>query len=343
MILLRIPITIPTKATKTKAKRRNQTATQPTTTLPTSSQTTLSIPQATTNQTTNQPTTNQPTTNQPTTTPTQSNQTTTTTQSNTNQPTTTLPTTSQTTSSIPQSTTTATTNQPTTTQSTATQPITNQTPTQPTTTATTIQPTTNQSSTSQSIPASTSQSIPASPPNLNSSLPTIPNSLSNIPAGILLEKITGHTGVIQCICISPDGKFIVTGSDKGEVILWNAELAQPVKKFVGHTKAVTCCAFDQGQFWRNKMVKKYWPLARMLLNSKTSSDNQFYVLLLVFQMITSKRINRRHLENFFLMASDRRLLGEPMDSICKDIFSDRRWDPFSENKESAVYSTKQQN
>jgi len=36
-----------------------------------------------------------------------------------------------------------------------------------------------------------------------------------------LATLTGHTGGVHCITISPDGKYLATGGDDKVVIVWN--------------------------------------------------------------------------------------------------------------------------
>jgi len=45
--------------------------------------------------------------------------------------------------------------------------------------------------------------------------------------------VAGHSGTVNSIAISPDGKRVVSGSDDKRVKMWNAETGAEVSSFVG--------------------------------------------------------------------------------------------------------------
>ena len=60
-------------------------------------------------------------------------------------------------------------------------------------------------------------------------------------------RLTGHTGIVRSIAVSPDGRRVLSGgwSDK-TVILWDAISGQIVRRMRGHTDHVSCVAFLPG-------------------------------------------------------------------------------------------------
>lgn len=58
----------------------------------------------------------------------------------------------------------------------------------------------------------------------------IPNNLGYIPKG--------HTGGVTCIALTPDGKFLLSGSDDKTLILWDLHTRKAIKSFYGHTESI---------------------------------------------------------------------------------------------------------
>jgi WD40 repeat protein len=59
-----------------------------------------------------------------------------------------------------------------------------------------------------------------------------------------LATLKGHTGPVNTVAFSPDGKTIASGGDNGIVRLWNLASRQELAALKGHEKAVTCLAFS---------------------------------------------------------------------------------------------------
>lgn len=68
-------------------------------------------------------------------------------------------------------------------------------------------------------------------------------STSNDP----IMKYSGHKNTTFYIksCLSPDDKYIISGSSDGKAYIWNVEQSQPIVALTGHTVEVTCAAWSQ--------------------------------------------------------------------------------------------------
>ncbi len=61
----------------------------------------------------------------------------------------------------------------------------------------------------------------------------------------ITSAIHGHSGSIESVAFSPDGKVIVSGSEDSDLRLWEVPSGAPVgEPYVGHTKSVTSVAFS---------------------------------------------------------------------------------------------------
>ncbi|HWF87327.1 MAG TPA: hypothetical protein VN659_00785 [Pyrinomonadaceae bacterium] len=62
-------------------------------------------------------------------------------------------------------------------------------------------------------------------------------------------KLEGHTGDINSIAFSPDGRFVVTGSADGTARVWEAASGKSVGELRGHSKSVNSASFSpDGKF-----------------------------------------------------------------------------------------------
>ena len=53
-----------------------------------------------------------------------------------------------------------------------------------------------------------------------------------------LKTLVGHTRWVRSVCYSPDGQFIVSGSDDKSIKIWDVKTGQCLKTLVGHNSCV---------------------------------------------------------------------------------------------------------
>ncbi len=67
--------------------------------------------------------------------------------------------------------------------------------------------------------------------------------------GQAIRTFSGHTDKVNAVAYSPDGQFIVSGSEDNTHILWDVATGEAVRTFTGHTSSVNPVAFSpDGQF-----------------------------------------------------------------------------------------------
>ncbi len=64
----------------------------------------------------------------------------------------------------------------------------------------------------------------------------------SIPNGLLLSTLTGHIGLVNAVTVTPDGKFIISGSSDTTVKVWNLNTGAEVITFTGHNSSVNAVA-----------------------------------------------------------------------------------------------------
>ena len=63
----------------------------------------------------------------------------------------------------------------------------------------------------------------------------------------LVDLYSSYYGGINCVCWSPDGKYIVTGGQDDMVSIWSFEERVLVARCLGHRSWISALAFDR---WR---------------------------------------------------------------------------------------------
>lgn len=62
------------------------------------------------------------------------------------------------------------------------------------------------------------------------------------PGGVLIQRLTGHTGKITAVILTPEGKRIVSAAEDASVRVWNIERGTQIHHFQGHSKKVNAIA-----------------------------------------------------------------------------------------------------
>ena len=65
----------------------------------------------------------------------------------------------------------------------------------------------------------------------------------DLSTGRVLD-LRGHTGLVEGLACSPDGRRLATGSDDRTVKLWDTTTGEEVFTLRGHTSGVLCVAFS---------------------------------------------------------------------------------------------------
>jgi WD40 repeat protein len=70
-----------------------------------------------------------------------------------------------------------------------------------------------------------------------------------LESGRLLRSLEGHTGGVNAVAVSPDGRFIVSGSEDRTVKVWELESGRLLRSLEGHTGGVRAVAVSpDGRF-----------------------------------------------------------------------------------------------
>jgi hypothetical protein len=70
--------------------------------------------------------------------------------------------------------------------------------------------------------------------------------LYDVESGHLRRTFEGHTGSVEAVALSPDGKRMLSGSTDETLKLWDVEKGQVLRTLGGHSSHVSCVAFLPG-------------------------------------------------------------------------------------------------
>src|SRR5205814_7953599 len=76
--------------------------------------------------------------------------------------------------------------------------------------------------------------------------------------------LTGHTEALRSVCVSPDGKRLLTSSDDKTLRLWDAHTGKQLSVFEGHTDR----AFDRSEEHTSELQSLRHLVCRLLLEKK---------------------------------------------------------------------------
>jgi WD40 repeat protein len=69
-------------------------------------------------------------------------------------------------------------------------------------------------------------------------------TLRNIETGEHIWSFTGHESMVYGLDFSPDGRYVISGDESGDVILWDFETGEELRRFTEHTDGIEQVAFS---------------------------------------------------------------------------------------------------
>src|SRR5512146_222932 len=74
--------------------------------------------------------------------------------------------------------------------------------------------------------------------------PSFVDSVLNLPSCVVRQQdLIGNKSEVLSVAFSPDGKYVLTGSNDWTARLWDVPTGYLVRTFTGHTGGVTSVAF----------------------------------------------------------------------------------------------------
>lgn len=93
-------------------------------------------------------------------------------------------------------------------------------------------------------PVATLNAVISNPPT---TLPPTPNPDEDPSPSVsrqFIQSLTGHRASVTSVAISPDGQWIASADNAGDVIVWRGKDGAKVYSFTAHTKGITSLAFS---------------------------------------------------------------------------------------------------
>lgn len=59
----------------------------------------------------------------------------------------------------------------------------------------------------------------------------------------------GHTGAVQCLCFTPDGRMLASGGAEGALRVWNASKGRQLRCMMGHGGPITALCISNRARW----------------------------------------------------------------------------------------------
>jgi WD40 repeat protein len=80
----------------------------------------------------------------------------------------------------------------------------------------------------------------------------------SLDSGDCLRSLSGHTKDVNSVCVSPDGKYVVSGSDDKTVRVWSLDSGDCLRTLSDHTDWVmSVCVSLLFIYVINNFLRKY--------------------------------------------------------------------------------------
>ncbi|MHC5729339.1 MAG: WD40 repeat domain-containing protein, partial [Nostoc sp.] len=70
---------------------------------------------------------------------------------------------------------------------------------------------------------------------------------ANISQITLVKTLHGHSGSVNSVAISPDGKTLASGSDDETIKLWNLATGEQIRTLTGHSEVLNVAISPDGK------------------------------------------------------------------------------------------------